>query len=72
MAPHFNFQIKQGPKFSVSNISDIAFYGCSEIIGTRNFTTLTVYATIFEQFKAAFFLTTWGNRSFHVGPSEKD
>ena len=48
--PHFNFQTKQGPKVAVSNISDIAFYECSEIIGTRNFTTFTVYATIFGQF----------------------
>ena len=35
-------------------------YCCSEIIRTRNFTTFTVYATIFVQFTAAFhfFITT--------------
>ena len=54
--PYFNFRIKQGPKFSVSNISDIGFYRCSEIIWTRNFTSFTV--TIFGQFMAAIFLTT--------------
>ena len=53
-----NFQTKQAPKMSVSNISDIAFYGCSQIIRTRNFTSFTVYATIFGQFMAVFFLTT--------------
>ena len=41
--PHFNFRTKHGPKVSVSNIRDIAFYGCSEIIRTRNFTVFTVY-----------------------------
>ena len=56
-----------------SNIRDIAFYGCSEIIRTRNFTIFTVYITIFGQFTAAFyfFLLHRGNRSLHVGPSEK-
>ena len=54
---------KQGPKISVSNIRNIAFYGCSEIIRTRNFTIFTAYARIFRQFMAVFhffffFLTT--------------
>ena len=53
--PHFSFRTKQGPKVSVSNITDIAFYGCSEIIRTRNFTIFTVYVTIFGQFMAAFY-----------------
>ena len=43
---------EQGPTVSVSNTRDIAFYGCSEIILTRNLTIFTVYATIFEQFLA--------------------
>ena len=32
----------KGPKVSVSNIMDIAFDGCSEIIRTRNFTIFAV------------------------------
>ena len=52
--PHFNFQTKQGPK--VLNITDIAFYGCLEIMRTRNFTIFTVYVTIVGQFMAAFHL----------------
>ena len=43
---------KQGPTISVSNIRDIAFNGCSEIIWTRNFTIFTVYATVFRQYTA--------------------
>ena len=45
---------KQGPTVSVSNIRDISFYGCSEIIQTINFTIFTVNATIFGQYTAAF------------------
>ena len=30
--PYFNFRTKQGPKVSVSNINDIAFYRSSEIL----------------------------------------
>ena len=56
---HFNFWTKEGPKVSASNTKDIAFYGCSEIIGTINFTIFIVHATIFGQFRAIFnFLTT--------------
>ena len=33
---------------------DNAFYGCSEIIRTKNFAIFTKYATIFEQFTAPF------------------
>ena len=29
--PLFNFETKQGPRVSVSNVGDTAFYGCSEI-----------------------------------------
>ena len=47
--PHVSFRTKQGPTVSVSNIRDIAFCGCLEIIRTRN----------------------RGNRSLHVGHSEK-
>ena len=54
-AAHFNFQTKQGPTVSVSNIRDIAFYGCSEIIRTRNFKIFTVYATIFGHLMAVFY-----------------
>ena len=71
--PHFNFRTKQGPTVSVSNIRDIAFYGCSVIIRTRNFTIFTVYTTIFRQFTAVshFFLLRRVNILLHVGPSEK-
>ena len=34
-------------KLWVSNIRAIAFYGCSEIIRTRNFIIFTVFATNF-------------------------
>ena len=54
MTPHFNFRTKQGPTISVSKIKHIAFYGCSEIIWTKNFTILTAYATSYGQFTAAF------------------
>ena len=70
---HFNFPTKQGPTNSVSNIRGIAFYWCSEIIRTRNITIFTVCAVIFRQFTVAFnfFKLRRGNRSLHVGPSEK-
>ena len=48
MGPHFNFWTKQGLTVSDSNNRDIALYGCSEIIRTRNFTIFTVYATILD------------------------
>ena len=51
---HINFRNKPGPTVSVSNIRDIAFYGCSEIIRTRNLMIFTVYATIFGQYTATF------------------
>ena len=68
---NFKFRTKQGPTVSVSNIRDIAFYGCSEIMRTTSFTICTVL--IFRQFTVAFyfFLLHRGNRSLHVGPSEK-
>ena len=70
---HFNFQTKQGPTVSGSNIRDIAFYVCSEIIRIRNFTSFAVYAIIFGQFTTAFhfFYLHRGNRSLYVRPSEK-
>ena len=49
MVPLFNFQAKQGPTFSVSNVKDTGFYGCSKIMQIRNFTIFTVGATIFGQ-----------------------
>ena len=52
--PHFNFRTKKGPAVSVSNIRNITFYGCLEIMQTINFTTFIVYATIFGKFRAAF------------------
>ena len=52
--PHFNFRIKQGPTVFISNIRDNAFYGCSEILLTKNFAIFTKYATIFEQLTAPF------------------
>ena len=70
--PHFNFQTKQGPTVSVPNIRDISFYGCSEIIRTKNFTIFTVYVTFFWQLMAAFhfFKLHRGKRSIQVGSSE--
>ena len=54
--PHFNIRITQGLTFSVSDISDIAFFGCSEILLlTRNFAIFTVYASISGQFTATFY-----------------
>ena len=53
--PHFNLRTKQDPTVSASSISDIAFYGCSEIMRTRNVKIITVYAIIFGQFAAAFY-----------------
>ena len=50
---HFSFWKKQGPTVSFSNIRDIAFNGCFEIIWTRNFAMLTVYATIYGKYAAA-------------------
>ena len=50
----FNLKTKKGPTVLVSNIRDIVFSRCSEIMQTRYFTIFTVYATIFEQFMAAF------------------
>ena len=52
--PNFNFQTKQSPTVSVSNVRDTAFYECSEIIPNINFTTFTVYATIFGQLTHVF------------------
>ena len=52
--PNFNFQTKEGSTVSVSNIMGIAFYRCSEIKRTRNFTIFTVYATFFGPFTADF------------------
>ena len=61
--PYFNFPTKHGSKVSVSNIRDIAFYGCSEIMQTRNFTIFTVFATIFGQFTEGFFLARYEQQS---------
>ena len=38
--PNFIFRTKQGPKVAVSNIMEYCFYGCLEIIRTKNFTIL--------------------------------
>ena len=46
---HFNFQTKQGPTVSVSNIRNIDFYGYLGIMRTRNLTIFTVSATMFGQ-----------------------
>ena len=45
--PQLKFPNQKGATFPVSEIRDIAFYGCSEIIRTRNFRNFTVYATNF-------------------------
>ena len=73
MAPNFNLQTRKGATVTVSNIRDIAFYGCSEIIRTKNFTIFTAYATSFGEFTVAFHISELhrGNKSIHVGPSEK-
>ena len=70
---HLSFRTKQGPKVSVSNITDIAFNECSEIMQTRNFTIFTVYVTSFRQFMAAFhfFYLHRENRSLPIGPFKK-
>ena len=53
--PQFKFQTKKGPTVSVSNIRDIVFYGCSEIIWIRISRFLQcIYTTVFVQFMAAF------------------
>ena len=46
-------------KLSVSNIKGIAFYACSEVIRTRNFTVFTVFATNFESITAAFHFSNY-------------
>ena len=79
MAPHFNFRTKQSPTVLVSNIRDIAFYGCSEIIRTKNFTVFAVYATIFGQFTVAFHFSNYTGEIdcfrkapiLNAGPSSK-
>ena len=52
--PPFSLGTTHGLTVSVSNIWDIAFYWCSEIIWTRNFTVFIVYAIIFGQFTTGF------------------
>ena len=54
-SPHFNFQTKQGPTVSVSNVGDTTFYGCSEI--TRNFTIFIPCMLQFLDNSLTFFLT---------------
>ena len=54
LPPHFNFQTRQSPTVSVSNVGDNTFYGCSEITRTRHFTNFTVHATIFGQLTHVF------------------
>ena len=51
---HFNFRTKQGPTVSVLIITDVAFYGCSEIMRTRNFTIFSAHAKMFWQFTTSF------------------
>ena len=53
-AHYFNFQTKQGPTASISNTRDVAFYECSEITQTRNFTIFNAYTTTFGQFTVDF------------------
>ena len=71
---HFNFRNKEGPKISVSN-RDIAFYGCSDIIRTRNFAIFTVHATIefLDNLWQLFIFSNYirEKRSLYVGSSEK-
>ena len=52
-AAYVNFRTKQGPTVSISNMTYIAFYGCSEVVRTKNFSIFTVYATIFGQCKTS-------------------
>ena len=58
-SPHFNFQTKKGPTVSVSNIRDIAFYGCLEIIRTRSFTIFTVYVQVLDNFRQLFIFSNY-------------
>ena len=72
--PHqLQFPNQTRSKNFISNIRDIAFYRCSEIIRTRNFTVPFFNFTIFGQFMAAFhfFKLNRENRSLHVRSSEK-
>ena len=70
---HIKSKKVQQSTVSVSNIRDNAFCDCSEIIRTRSLTIFTVHANIFGQFTAAFHFSKLrrGNRSLHVGTSEK-
>ena len=45
--PTSSSEPKKGSTVSVSNIRNIALYGCSEIIRTRNFKIFTSYGTVF-------------------------
>ena len=51
---------------SVSNIRNIAFYECSEIIRTRNYIIFTVYGTIFGQFSVAFHFSNYIGEIDHL------
>ena len=71
--PPLQFLNTTRSKIPVSNIRDIAFYGCSEIIRARNFTIFIMYDTIVGQFMVRFhfFLPRRRNRSLYFGPSGK-
>ena len=63
--PYFNFQTKKGPIISVSNIRNISFYVCSEIMRIRNFTIFTVSALIFGQFTVVFSFSNYTGEIDH-------
>ena len=48
------FEPNKVQQFQFQTSGDNAFYGCSEIIRTKNFAIFTKYATIFEQFTVPF------------------
>ena len=57
--PYLNFQTKKCPTASVSNIRDIAFCRCSEILRTSNVTYFTMCATVYGQFTHHFIFSNF-------------
>ena len=55
MSPNLNFRANLVLIVSVSNIRNISFYKCSEIVRARNLTIFIVNVTTFGQFMAAFY-----------------
>ena len=60
--PHFIFRANKGPKLSVSNIRDIAFYGCLKFMRTKNFTILLCMLQFLDNLGRFFIISNyiWG------------